>query len=110
MGLVINILNRAWTVELFTQQELDAMNIYDTLGLCLFPKREILLLDSMVGEEMRYIVIHELVHALLYEFGVSQMEQYNAEFVCDFIAGNYMLIHNLTQEIMEEIENGEDYH
>ena len=100
----IEILEHKWKVKLTDKETMD-QKCNNSLGLTGFPSREIFLLDTLKGEELEQVVTHEVVHALLDEFSCSNMENFNDEFICDFIANNILLILKKSREIIDFIED-----
>lgn len=77
--------NRTWRV---TQQG-NGDNVFNDgeksrLGLCSMLDRHIYLLDSQGKENMRDTLVHELTHAIIYEYALPQ--EMGEEQICDFMA------------------------
>lgn len=77
--------NRTWRVT----QEGNGDNVFNDgeksrLGLCSMLDRRIYLLDSQGNENMRDTLVHELTHAMIYEYALPQ--EMGEEQVCDFMA------------------------
>lgn len=95
----IEISNHKW--EIILKDEIN-MNSFgdDTLGIAQFPSRKIFILDSLKEEQLEQVVTHEIVHAMLDEYGCSTIENFGVEFVCNFIANNIETIMELSNKII----------
>ena len=100
----IEILGHKWKIKLKDKENMDQKFNY-SLGLTSFPSREILILDTLKGAELEQVATHEVVHALLDEFGCSNIENFNDEFICDFIANNILLILKISDKITNYIDD-----
>lgn len=99
----IDIMNHKWEVVLKDEINMNSFGD-DTLGITQFPIRRISILNTLVGEQLKQVVTHEVVHAMLDEFGCSSIVNYGVEFVCDFIANNLNTINNLSEKIINFIK------
>ena len=99
MNVIIN--NSNYTIELVSEEEMNKeADNEDTLGLTIFKEQRILLL----GDQANIIktLIHELIHAWLYEYGHNaQDKQFNQEDVCEIVASAYRFIYNTIQDFTE---------
>ena len=100
----IEIMQHIWIVKLKNKQEMDKESV-DTLGITHFPIRQIDILDTLRGETLEQVVTHEVVHALLDEFSCNNLDTYNDEFVCDFIANNILMIQKIADKIIDFIND-----
>lgn len=100
--MIIKIQNHKWKILRKNKEEMEKNGI-GTLGLTIFPDREIWLFNELKDEVLKQVVTHEIVHALLDEFGNSQTEYFDSEFICNFISNNIELIKDLSNEIITNI-------
>lgn len=56
--------------------------------------------DINKGDRLKNVIRHELAHAMLYSQGVFR-EQYDQEFMCDWIASNIEQILILQKEVLD---------
>ena len=99
MDVIINDSN--YTIELVSEEEMskEAEN-EDTLGLTIFKEQRILLLRDQAN--MTKTLIHELIHAWLYEYGHNaQDKQFSQEDVCEIVASAYRFIYSTLQDFTE---------
>ena len=96
----MEIMLHEWKVKLKDKRVMDKEE-KGTLGLTQFPSREIWILDTLQADELKQVATHETVHSLLYEFGCSDLGNYNDEFVCDFISNNMDMIKNLADKFID---------
>jgi len=98
--MIIEIQNHKWKIQKKNKEEIEIEG-KGTLGLTIFPNREIWLFNELKDEPLKQVITHEMVHALLDEFGHSQEEYFNSEFICNFISNNIELIKSLSKEIID---------
>lgn len=102
--LHLKIMGHDWVVKRVIPAIIkEAGENNNTLGLCAFPSREIYIHEELSGEQLDQVVTHEVVHAILGEFGFSTLNDYGQEFVCDFFANNYKIILELKENIIKEL-------
>ena len=101
--MIIQIMNHHWKIIKKSEKEMNEITP-DLLGLTRFPFREILLLDSLAGESLKQVVTHEVVHVVLDEFGYGNTNEYDTEFVCDFISNNNELIVDIRNKVLNVLK------
>ena len=69
-------------------------------GVTNFITKEIYINNTLLGDSLRYTLLHELTHAIIDSYGFLQVE-WNDEIVADFMA-NYTVV---LLELVEKIEN-----
>lgn len=78
--------DRTWRVT----QDGDGENVYirddgdSRLGLCCYLERRIYIHESLRRSDKRQTLMHELTHAMIYEYALPQ--EMGEEQVCDFVA------------------------
>lgn len=95
----IKINNYNWSVH-FEEPDAEIMNddgYY--IGLTLFHKLSIHIRKGLPEELTRSTVIHELVHAFLFTYGIKE-DEYDEEKVCEFFGTHADQIMKLTDKIM----------
>ena len=95
--MTIKIHNYKWRVKFVSECSID-----DTacLGLTEYLEQTIKIRKGMSKELTRATVIHELVHAFLFCYGI-QDDPYKEEQVCEFFGVHADEIMNLTEKIMK---------
>ena len=93
-------------IQIMNQKSKEDMekNAKDTLGITFFPDREIWLLNTLVDEQLKQVATHEVTHALLDEFSCNNIQSFNDEFICDFIANNNEMIIDIRNKILNLLE------
>lgn len=89
----VSIMEHNWTIKIAKAMDENC------LGTTFFPERSIYILERLTGEVLKQVIVHEVVHALLYESACYQLGDYNDEFVCDFIASNIDRINKISNRI-----------
>lgn len=77
-----------------------------SLGVCYFRECEIFIDENLQGENFKQTLMHELVHAFAFSFGVHFPENDVEESVCDFIAAHYRELSNIFQNIITVLKKG----
>lgn len=100
------IKRKKWTIEsaptgdehLLMNGEACIAQLYKQLRIIYFDEN---LLDDY--EEMRETITHELVHAFIMTYAISQKQFRDEEFICEFIAVYMDDIAKLVNEIMDAL-------
>jgi len=98
----IKIYNTTWDVKMVTNETMlkswndnasedDQFKKGDGVlaGLCRASTQTILISNKPIREHWRLTLIHELVHAIKYVSGDSQIEEYGEESLCEFVSCHY---------------------
>ena len=100
-----------WSVQSVQRDsEKLKMNNAACLGVTYYHDLQIFLDGSVSKEQFRQTVIHELIHAFTFSFGVHLMaNEKTEESVCDFMAAHLDEIFSATNRIMSDcyIKGGE---
>jgi len=75
-----------------------------TLGSCYYEKQEIYLKKDLNATRKYETLCHELTHAFMFEFGTSQVENYNKEYICDFVGAFGKQIIDIANKYFKEKE------
>jgi len=87
----------------FKIELVDDFDSIGQFGMCIYKTQTIKLLKTLLKEQLKVTLIHELVHASMYVNGLSENETFNKEQLCEFVAWHGEEIVNLANEIMKRI-------
>ena len=83
-----------WTVETIDADDPRLNEDGFFLGLCVFLEQKIYLRAGMSKELTRHTLIHELVHAIRFSYGIKDGKM-DEEQVCEFVAAHFDTIERL---------------
>lgn len=102
--MTVKIRGVEWTV-LWVKKSSEKLFYDDTqcLGVTYFDERVIYLDRGLSGKSFEKTVVHELVHAFLYEYDIDLEDADKAveEIVCDFIGARIRKISKLASRIVK---------
>lgn len=97
----IKIHNSSWNVILKSLQDVDG----EPAGIT-FRDIKTILINSDFTIELRNTIIHELVHAFVYEYGFSQVDmtsENHAEFIAAYLDDIYLLTNKIEKKFMSQL-------
>lgn len=94
----VKINNSIYEIELVSEGEMKKeAGDEDTVGLTVYTEQRILLLREQANIDKT--LIHELMHAWLYEFGHNARNKgFEQEDICEIVACSYQFIKNAVQD------------
>lgn len=103
--MIIKINGLEWTV-FFVTREHDKLEMDDMqcMGITYFSDLQIYLDKTLSAELMRQTVIHELVHAFLFSYGIHiecDNDKDTEEAVCDFCGAYFGKLGKLSNKIIK---------
>jgi len=87
----------------FKIELVDDFDSIGQFGMCIYKTQTIKLLKTLLKEQLKVTLIHELVHASMYVNGLSENETFNKEQLCEFVAWHSEKIIDMTNKIMKEL-------
>jgi len=89
----IIIKNKKWKIRLKSRIVFEG---YECNGLCTFKKRTIDIKKGLTDSKYTSVLIHELVHAIIFEYGLDDaMEISLEEVLCDAIESEFMKLFDI---------------
>lgn len=70
------------------------------MGVTDFYNRKIYIDNSLALINKKYVLTHEITHALLCSYGFQLKDEFNQEELCEFVAYNLNTINNYVNELM----------
>lgn len=75
-------------------------NIFGTTN---YATQTIYLNPTCVMENIKRTLLHEVVHAFLYSYGLHCIESFDKETICEFISHNLFNITEIYQQALDEL-------
>lgn len=92
-----------WTVQTVSKTH---KKLKKNLGICYLRECAIFIDEDLRGGIFKQTLLHELVHAFVFSFGVHFPENDVEESVCDFIAAHYRELSNIFRMVTAALEKG----
>ena len=107
MEFVIN--NDKWKIKELAEK--DLLKLYNEghedkasyiFGVTIYPKHRIYINNDMCYEQQRKTLKHELTHCYLWEYGMGSVDNFDAEMVCDILAGACNFVNETTNKYFKK--------